>query len=180
MVIKAGMINPLDVHEKPAEPTINDPDGKDANNGAGNNTPSTDNDEAYWKAVEADIDKYQETIETKKCYCMISHIILIAACLVLVGLIIRAFVCDCENITNNNHASILFFGLFVLLLLTAGGLVYHFMRSNNKYDSVLNRLEILKTRIGLKKDKSTYLTDIDRELQLVARILESSNEQTPK
>lgn len=157
--------------DKPEEPKSNDTEEEKL---CGNNTPPSNSNEVDWEGVKNQIDTYKETIEGKKCCCMIGHIILIAACLVMVGLITRAFICNCENILTNNRAGILLFGLFLLLILSAGMLIYHLVKSKKKYYSALNRLELLKTRIILKKDKTTYLIDIDRELQLIARILEST------
>lgn len=163
--------NPAKEPDKPEEPKSNDTEEEKL---CGNNTPPSNSNKVDWEGVKNQIDTYKETIEGKKCCCMIGHIILIAACLVMVGLITRAFICNCENILTNNRAGILLFGLFLLLILFAGMLIYHLVKSTRKYYSALNRLELLKTRIILKKDKTTYLTDIDRELQLIARILEST------
>lgn len=121
------------------------------------------------------IEKFRDNIKERKWWCLFFYGLLIVACLVGVGLITRAFICDCENVTTNKYASVLLYALLFLLIVVAGVLVYFQAKTNRKYNAALNRLELLLTRMSIKKEQTTVFANIDRELQLIARILESSN-----
>lgn len=105
------------------------------------------------------------------------HIIITLLCVIGVYLITRAIVCDCEKVTQNVYAMVLLCALWFLLLVVATVFTYLIIKSNSRYNAAINRLEILKVRLMLNEGNANSITDIDRELQLVARILETENFQ---
>lgn len=159
----------------PENPEI--PNGR-ANNSGKTGSATGEKTNINWEEVDQRIDSYKSTIEGKKCCSIILHIIGIILCLVGIGLITKAIYCDCEDVTQNTYALVLLFGLFVILLVTVVFLSYFMVKANRRYCSALIRLEILVTRMNLKKDETTIISDIDHEFQLIARILESLNEKS--
>ena len=165
----------------PENPNLNNQSGSgdSGNDGKGgvkgNDTPAKEEKEVDWDGLKKTVKACQNKIETKKRWSNFVYGVLIIVCLVVICLITRAFICDCENVTTNKYASFLLYGLLFVLIVVTGCLSYILAKSYRKYNTVLSRLELLVTRMLIKKDKSTVFADIDRELQLVARILESEN-----
>lgn len=165
----------------PENPNLNNQSGSgdssdDGKGGVkGNDTPAKEEKEVDWDGLKKNVESCQNKIETKKRWSNFVYGVLIITCLVAICLITRAFICDCENITTNKYASILLYGLLFVLIVVTGCLSYILAKSYRKYNAALSRLELLVTRMLIKKDQSTVFANIDRELQLVARILESEN-----
>lgn len=165
----------------PENPNLNNQSGSgdSGDDGKGgvkdNDTHAKEDKKVDWDGLKKTVEACQNKIETKKRWSNFVYGVLIIACLVVIGLITRAFICDCENVTTNKYASFLLYGLLFVLIVVTGCLSYILAKSYRKYNTVLSRLELLVTRMLIKKDKSTVFADIDRELQLVARILESEN-----
>lgn len=115
---------------------------------------------------------YLTRIKKKKCGFAIWHIIFVLLCLAGVCVITRAIVCDCDNVTQNIYALVLMCTLWLLLIVVAVVFTYLIIRSNCRYNAAISRLEILETRLKVNEGKQNSIADIDRELQLIARILE--------
>lgn len=125
-----------------------------------------------------EVEKYKKEKEEKRNKCVGWKLFLIVVCLIGVVCITRAFICDCEKITENVYAIVILYGLLALFIIGALLLSYLLVSCKRRYDLAINRLELLVTRLKIKNDnknKSTIISDIDRELQLIARILETTH-----
>lgn len=116
---------------------------------------------------------YLNYVKKKKCGSVFWHIIIVLLCLAGVYLITRAIVCDCENVTQNIFALVLMYMLWLLLIIMAMVFTCLIIRSNSRYNMAINRLELLKTRLKVNESMQNIIADVDRELQLIARILET-------
>lgn len=138
----------------------------------------SENDGIDLSKLSQEVESYKKGIEEKRKNSVGWKRFLILICLIGVVCITRAFICDCENITENVYAIVILCGLLILLIIGATLLSFLLVSYKRRYDLAINRLELLITRLKLKneeKNKSTIISDIDRELQLVARIMEFKN-----
>lgn len=129
------------------------------NDGKDQNIHSKEKTEVDVDGLKNPIEKFRDSIKERKWCCFFFYGLLIVACLVGVGLITRAFICDCENVTTNKYASVLLYALLFLLIVVAGALVYFQAKTNRKYNAALNRLELLLTRMSIKKDRTTFFCE---------------------
>lgn len=130
--------------------------------------------------LSQEVESYKKGIEKKRKNSIGWKRFLILICLIGVVCITRAIVCDCEKITEKVYAIVILYGLLVLLITGVALLSYLLVSYKHRYDLAINRLELLITRLKLKNDaknKSTIISDIDRELQLIAKIMESKNHE---
>lgn len=67
--------------------------------------------------------------------------------------------------------------LWLLLIVVVVLFTYLIIISIRRYNADISCLEILETRLNVNEGKQNSIADIDRELQLVARILESEHSQ---
>ena len=95
------------------------------------------------------------------------------ACIAIITGVLLGW-CDNYKVNEEIHGILLLF--FILLLIIVTGYVsYRMIESRSRYRCALTRLDLLMIRLQINKEKDTVLSNIDHELQLVARILETLN-----
>lgn len=114
------------------------------------------------------------TLDCDKCCNCIKYLFLILLCLGGVT-VLTLVMFGVLGVQLNVYSKMLIYGLMLLLIAAIVVLSYMFTTSNRRYSAAINRLDLLITRIGLMDNKSKLFMDVDRELQLIARLLESSN-----
>lgn len=117
------------------------------------------------------------TLYRDKCCNYIKHLFLILLCLGGV-IVLSLLMFGVLKVQLNTYSTILIYGLMLILVVAIVALSYMLTTSNRRYSAAIIRLDLLITRIGFKNNGSKMLTDVDRELQLITRILESSNEKS--
>lgn len=158
-----------------------DGNNETTNNNDHNGDPGegpSENDCIDLSKLSQEVESYKKGIEKKRKNSVGWKLFLIVVCLIGVVCITRAFICDCEKITENVYAIVILYGLLILLIIGAALLSYLLVSCKHRYDLAINRLELLISRLKIKNDnknKSTIISDIDRELQLIARIYEHTN-----
>ncbi len=121
--------------------------------------------------------KYKSSLDCDKFCNILKFLVLIL--LSLSGIVLLVLVkFGVWNVKMNRSTIVLIYGLILLFIVATIILSFMLTTSNRRYGSAINRLDLLITRIGFMKNESKMLLDVHRELQLIARILELSNEKT--
>lgn len=115
-------------------------------------------------------------LDCDRCCNTIKYLFLIVLCLGGIS-VLTLVLLDVWEVQLNVYSSVLIYGLILLLVMTTVVLSYMLTVSNRRYSAAIFRLDLLITRIGFMENNSKLLADVDRELQLIARLLESSNER---
>jgi hypothetical protein len=114
------------------------------------------------------------TLDCDRCCNTIKYLFLILLC--FGGVVVLTLVMfGVWEMQLNVYSTVLIYGLMLLLIVATVVLSYMLTISNRRYSAAITRLDLLITRIVFMNNNSKLLMDVDRELQLIARLLESSN-----
>ena len=117
---------------------------------------------------------HKYTWDCDRCCNTIKYLFLIVLCLGVVS-VLTLVMLGVWEVQLNVYSTVLIYGLMLLLVIAMVVLSYMLTVSNRRYSAAISRLDLLITRIGFIDNNSKLLMDVDRELQLIARLLESSN-----
>lgn len=105
----------------------------------------------------------------------ILRFIVVALCVSCIAFITGVLLGWCDNYkVNEDVYGILLIFFILLLILVTGYVSYRMVESRSRYRCALTRIDLLMTRLQINKEKDTEISNIDHELQLVVRILETS------
>lgn len=114
------------------------------------------------------------TLDCDRCCNTIKYLFLILLC--FGGVVVLTLVMfGVWEMQLNVYSTVLIYGLMLLLIVATVVLSYMLTISNQRYSAAITRIDLLITRIEFMNNNSKLLMDVDRELQLIARLLESSN-----
>lgn len=143
------------------------------------NTGKNDGEMADTKDMMVDVIKTFRGKLARRCFWWsLIRLIVVALCITCIAFITGVLLGWRVNYKVNEAIyGILLLFFILLLILVAGYVCYRMVVSCSRYRCALARLDLLMTRLQINKEKGTVQSNIDHELQLVARILETSNEK---
>lgn len=127
----------------------------------------------YLKEIQEVIASYQKKIKHGKLWRVISFFMLMISCLSGVVAMTLVILGVWGNVGNNMFAIILLYGLILILIAVMTCLSYRFITSCLRYNNAINRLNSLITRYDIMNNKTIVNLNLDRDLQLISRLLES-------
>lgn len=127
----------------------------------------------YLKEIQEVIASYQKKIKHGKLWRVISFFMLMILCLSGVVAMTLVILGVWGNVGNNMFAIILLYGLILILIAVMTCLSYRLITSCLRYNNAINRLNSLITRYDIMNNKTMVNLNLDRDLQLISRLLES-------
>lgn len=115
------------------------------------------------------------TLDCYRCCNTMKYVFLILLCFGGVA-VLTLVMFGVWEVQLNVYSTILIYGLMLLLIAAIVVLSYMLTTSNRRYSAAITRLDLLITRIGFMNNNSKLLMNVDRELQLIARILETNKD----
>ena len=125
------------------------------------------------KGKQEVITSYQKKIKRGKLWRVISLFLLLIACLSGVVAMTLVIMGVLGNVDNNMFAIILLYGLIIILIATMAYLSYGLVTSCQRYNNAISKLNALITRYNIMNDNTMANSNLDRDLQLISRLLES-------
>lgn len=119
------------------------------------------------------ITSYQKKIKRGKLWRVISLFLLLTACLSGVVAMTLVIIGVLGNVDKNIFAIILLYGLILILIAVIACISYGLVTSCQRYNNAINRLNSLITRYDIMNDNTRDNSNLDRDLQLISRLLES-------
>lgn len=115
---------------------------------------------------------YQKKIKRGKLWRVISFSLLLTVCLSGVVAMTLVIIGVLGNVDKNIFAIILLYGLILILIAVIAFLSYGLVTSCQHYNNAINRLNSLITRYDIMNDNTMVNSNLDRDLQLISRLLE--------
>ena len=115
---------------------------------------------------------YQK-IKRGKLWRVISFSLLLTVCLSGVVVMTLVIMGVWGNVEIDMFVIILLYGLILILIAVMACLSYGFITSCQRYNNAINRLNSLITRYDIMNDNTMVNSNLDRDLQLISRLLES-------
>ena len=116
---------------------------------------------------------YQKKIKRGKLWRVISFSLLLTVCLSGVVVMTLVIMGVWGNVEIDMFVIILLYGLILILIAVMACLSYGFITSCQRYNNAINRLNSLITRYDIMNDNTMVNSNLDRDLQLISRLLES-------
>lgn len=127
----------------------------------------------YLKEIQEVIASYQKKIKHGKLWRVISFFMLMILCLSGVVAMTLVILGVWGNVGNNMFAIILLYGLILILIAVMTCLSYGLITSCLRYNNAINKLNSLITRYDIMNNKTMVNLNLDRDLQIISRLLES-------
>lgn len=159
--LRVSLMNRADVNKK------NDDEASKDN---GHNKSQAEDIPANMEVVTKHIRGYKNNMRIKYYLVAIIRVVIILTC--LAGVV--AILCAISITKNKLSVKVLLVFLIVVLLAFSGFMVYRMIVVGRRYRAALDRLNLLDLRLKLKQDYDLSSSKLERELQIIARILESS------
>lgn len=127
----------------------------------------------YLKENQEAMTSYQKKIKRGKLWRVISFSLLLTVCLSGVVVMTLVIMGVWGNVEIDMFVIILLYGLILILIAVMACLSYGFITSCQRYNNAINRLNSLITRYDIMNDNTMVNSNLDRDLQLISRLLES-------
>lgn len=127
----------------------------------------------YLKEIQEVITSYQKKIKRGKLWRVISYYLFMTVCLSGIVAMTLVIMGIWGNVEKNMFAIILLYGLILILIAVIACLSYGLVTSCQHYNNAINRLNSLITRYNIMNDNMMVNSNLDRDLQLISRLLES-------
>lgn len=127
----------------------------------------------YLKEIQEVIASYQKKIKHGKLWRVISLFLLMIVCLSGVLAMTLVIMGVWGDVGQSKLVIILLYGLILILIAVMACLSYGLITSCLRYNNAINRLNSLITRYDIMNNKTMVNLNLDRDLQLISRLLES-------
>lgn len=120
-----------------------------------------------------DVEVYRQKISCKLTCYIIIRVAIVVLCLVCAGFLTYYVGGFSKQVQINTFGEILMVGFIALAIILAGFIIYRMPLNCRRFQTVLVRLDALILRDKMAKQGGDPVTNLDRELQMIVRILES-------
>lgn len=127
----------------------------------------------YLNEIQEVITSYQKKIKRGKLWRVISVFLLMIVCLSGVVAMTLVIMGVWGDVGQSKLVIILLYGLILILIAVMACLSYGLVTSCLRYNNAINRLNSLITRYDIMNNKTMVNLNLDRDLQLISRLLES-------
>ena len=127
----------------------------------------------YLNEIQEVITSYQKKIKRGKLWRVISLFLLMIVCLSGVVAMTLVIMGVWGDVGQSKLVIILLYGLILILIAVMACLSYGLITSCLRYNNAINRLNSLITRYDIMNNKTMVNLNLDRDLQLISRLLES-------
>jgi ABC-type transport system involved in cytochrome bd biosynthesis fused ATPase/permease subunit len=125
------------------------------------------------KGKQEVITSYQKKIKRGKLWRVISLFLLLTACLSGVVAMTLVIMGVWGTVKKDMPVIILLYGFILILIAVMACLSYWLVKSCQRYNNAISRLNALITRYNIMNDNAMVNSNLDRDLQLISRLLES-------
>lgn len=124
--------------------------------------------------MEQQISEYRRKIRNQRNWGIVFRVFALLLCVSVFAFAITMIAGWCDQLkVEDNFSKVIIIIMMVILLLVATIVGYGLPKNRRKYNAALARLDLLILRLKINEDMNMSMADINRELQLIARILET-------